>query len=233
MIELIDKLDWTTNSEIVAALISVYPKAYINIREFMEKEPEVGMKKGDLEVLVGKGVNGRIISDQLLVANRTDSLLKGIWSWIEDKYFSLGRGMSGNSRHSLVLMCSYGDGSPLNELNLGRYEGNDFLEGNPIDLMGDNSEARGTLREIRNREGVGSLVINGDYSIYHSGVKLPVNLENHDYNNEVGMGSRTEAMLEFSKRHPTYGDKPVWFYRLNGHKSIIQNGVEYKLRVDN
>lgn len=234
MIDLINEFDLATNPGIVASLISVCPKAYFNIREFLRKEPDIGMEKGDLEILVGKGVKERIISDQLLVANRVNSVLKGVRSWIEDKYFSLGRGMSGNSRHSLVLMCSYGKGSPLNELNLGRYEGNDLLKGNPVDLMEDDSNARRTLRETRSREGIGALVINGSYSLHHSGVRLPsVNLKNRDYNDEVERGSRTEAMLEFSRTHPTYGDKPVWFYRLNGHKSVIQNGKEYKLRADN
>ncbi len=243
MLELTNELDWAANSQIVLSLMSVYPKAYFNIRGFMKKELDVGMKKGDLEVLLEKGVNEKIIGDQLLVANRANSLLSGIWSWIEDKYFSLGNGMSGNSRHSLVLMCSYGDGSPLKELRLGRYEGNDFLKGSPVDLMGDNSEARKTLREIRNREGIGSLVINGAYSFYHSvvtyrfyhsGVQLPgVSLENNNYDDKVERGSKTGAMIEFSRRHPTHSNNPVWFYRLNGDKSIIQNGAEYKLCADN
>ena len=234
MIDLINEFDLATNPEVVASLISVYPGAYFNIRKFLKKEPEVGMEKRDLEILAGKGVNEGLIVDQWLVANRVNSVLNGIWNWVEDKYFSLGKGMSGNSRHSLVLMCSYGDGNPLNELNLGRYLGNDVLKGNPIDLMDDNPRVRRILREIRSREGIGSLVINGSYKLVHSGVQLPdVDLRDSEYADGEERGSKTEAMLEFSRRHPTYSDHPVWFYKLNGEKSVIQDGIECKLYANN
>ena len=233
MLEITNELDLATNS-LFLSLMSVYPGAYFKAREPMKRELEVSMRKRDLESLLYKGVNEKVISDQLLVANRANSLLNGMWGWIEDKYFTLGKKMSGNSRHSLVLMCSYGEGSPLKELKLGRYEGNDLLKGNPVDLMADDKEARSTLREIRNREGIGTLVINGTYSLYHSGVQLPiVNLHDRDYNDISEKGSKTEAMMEFSRRHPTYSNNPVWFYKLNGDRSIIQNGAEYNLYTDN
>lgn len=204
-----------------------------NIREVVKSE---GVMKrdglDDLEALLAAGVGERVIQDQLLVASRVSALLNGVREWVEDMYFSLGNniGMSGNSRHSLALMCSYGNGSPLQGLRLGRYLGNDVLKGSPVDLMGDNSEARRTLREIRSREGIGSLVINGTYSLYHSGVQLPgANLQAAEYGDEVERGSRTEAMIAFSKRHPTHSSSPVWFYKLNGNRSIIQNGREYEL----
>lgn len=234
MLEITNELGWATSPEIALSLISVYPGAYFKAREPMKKELKVGIKKIDLEILLANGVSEKVISDQLLIANRADSLLSGIWGWIEDKYFALGKGMSGNSRHSLVLMCSYGNGSPLKELRVGRYEGNDFLKGNPVDLMANDNEVKRTLREIRNREGVGALVINGTYSLYHSGVQLPVvNLESQGYSDMDEKGSKTEAMIEFSRRHPTYSNNPVWFYKLNGDRSIIQNGAEHKLYTDN
>ena len=234
MIEIMNDMELATNPGIVASLISVYPRAYFNIRKSLKKEPEVGMEKKDLEILAGKGVNEGLIVDQWLVANRVNSVLKGMWGWVEDKYFSLGRGMSGNSRHSLVLMCSYGDSSPIRELNLGRYLGNDVLKGDPVDLMDDNSKVRRTLREIRSREGIGSLVINGSYKLVHSGVQLPdVDLRDSEYADGEERGSKTEAMIEFSRRHPAYSDHPVWFYKLNGEKSVIQDGIECKLYENN
>ncbi|MBI2508316.1 hypothetical protein HYV89_05180 [Candidatus Woesearchaeota archaeon] len=230
MIELTTELDLAANSGIILSLISTYPGAYFKAREPLEGELRVSMMKRDLEGLLARGVSERIIADQTLVANRVDDLLSGIRGKAEDAYFSLGRWMSGSSRHSLVLMCSYGDGSPLVDLKLGRYRGNDFLKGNSINLMGEDTEVRKTLREMRSREGVGSLVINGHYGLYHSGVQLPnIDLDDLNYTDSIEKGSKTEAMLEFSRNHPTYGNDPVWFYRLNGHKSIIQNGVEHKL----
>lgn len=237
MIGLADELDWVVRggSEIIIALFTVFPKAYINARERSKKELAYSMRRQDLEHLAEKGVSERIVCDQVFVANRVNDVLSGLRSRIEDLYSSLGKGVSGNSRHSLVLMCNYGEGSPLNDFKLGRYLGNDVLKGDPIDLMGDDNEVRRTLRGIRTKEGVGSLVINGSYSLYHSGVQLPPvsGLENREYNDAVEVGSRTEAMLKFSKNHPTYGSNPVWFYKLNGNKSIIQNGIEYKLYADN
>ena len=234
MLEFLDEFNFAANPGIVLSLISTCPGAYFKARGPMKEELNVGMKKQDLEGLLDRGVSERIISDQLLVANRIDCLLNGIMGQIENIYFSLGRKMSGNSRHSLVLMCNYGDGSPLEVLKLGRYQGNDFLKGNPVDLMEDDREARRTLREIRNKEGVGSLVINGHYNLHHSGVQLPdVSLENRKYDDNIEKGSKTEAMVSFSRKHPTYGSDSVWFYKLNGERSIIQNGREYKLYADN
>ena len=195
---------------------------------------DIGMKKRDLEELLDKGVSERIIADQLVVANRINYLLRNVFGLIEETYFSLGKRMSGNSRHSLVLMCSYGDGSPLRDLKLGRYGGNDLLKGNPVDLMGETRGARRTLREIRSKEGIGSLVINGNYNLHHSGVQLPnVDIEYGGYEDGIERGSKTEAMVAFSKKHPTNDRNPVWFYKLNGDRSIIQSGVEYKLYSSN
>lgn len=188
----------------------------------------IEIERQGLEELLDQGVNERVISDQLVVANRIDSLLGGLRGWLEDRYASLGKWVSGNSRHSFVLMCSYGEGSPLNDLNLGRYGGNDFLKGEPMDLMGRDGNVREVLRGIRSREGIGSLVINGHFGLYHSGVQIP-NIDISGYQEDQERGSKTEAMLVFSKKHPTYSDNPVWFYRLNGHRSIIQNGREYML----
>ena len=211
-----------------------YP--FLNAIEPMEMGLEiglsVGMERPDLEELLDSGVSQKVVADQLLIANRVDYLLGGILGLIEDSYFSLGKMMSGNSRHSLVLMCSYGDGSPLKDLGIGRYWGNDFLKGEPIDLMGGNHRVKRTLREIRSKEGIGSLVINGSYNMYHSGVQLPnVDLEDSGYQEDLERGSKTEAIMAFSKKHPTDGSNPVWFYRMNGARSIIQNGAEYKLRT--
>jgi len=192
----------------------------------------VGMEKPDLEKLLDSGVSQRVVADQLFIANRVDHLLGGIFGWVEDSYFSLGRMMSGNSRHSLVLMCSYGDGSPLKDLGLGRYWGNDFLKGKSIDLMSEDHRVKRTLREIRSKEGIGSLVINGSCNIYHSGVQLPnVDLKDSGYQEDLERGSKTEAIMAFSRRYPTDSSNPVWFYKMNGDRSIIQNGAEYRLRT--
>lgn len=190
----------------------------------------VEIERQGLEELLDHGVSERVISDQIIVANRVNSLLGGLWGLLEDLYSSFGKWVSGNSRHSFVLMCNYGDKSPLKDFNLGRYGGNDFLNGNPVDLMGKDRNVRETLREIRNREGVGSLVINGHFGLYHSGVQIP-NIDISDYQEDQERGSKTEAILAFSRKHPTYDDNPVWFYRLNGHRSIIQNGKEYMLNA--
>ena len=91
-----------------------------------------------------------------------------------------------------------------------------------------------TLQKTRSMEGMGALVINGHFNLYHSGAQLPnVDLNSGDYQDHTERGSKTEAMLAFSKRHPTYGENPVWFYKLNGKKSIIQNGTEYVLNREN
>ena len=207
---------------------------YFGISEPIEQTLNLEIERPDLERLLDQGVSERVIIDQVLVANRVNNLLGGFRGRFEDFYFLLGKNVSGNDRHSLVLMCSYGDGSPLEPLGLGRYSGNDFLKGNPIDLMGDACLAKKTLQKTRSMEGMGALVINGHFNLYHSGAQLPnVDLNSGDYQDHTERGSKTEAMLAFSKRHPTYGENPVWFYKLNGKKSIIQNGTEYVLNREN
>ena len=100
--------------------------------------------------------------------------------------------------------------------------------------MGKEALAKETLQKVRSMEGMGALVINGHFSLYHSGTQLPnVDLGVDTYQDNAERGSKTEAMLAFSKQHPTYGDDPVWFYKLNGNKSIIQNGAEYVLCREN
>lgn len=232
MIEIVNDLDWTRNSDLIMALLSVYPGAYFKTRTQIENEPKYLLSQPDLEHLANKGVSEKVISDQILVSNRVDDVLSGFRSKVEDYLSSfLEKRISGSSRHSLALICSYGDGSPLNDLELGRYPGNDVIKGKPIDLMGNDGDVRGILREVRNREGIGSLVINGHYSLCHTGIQLrpAFNFGNGEYSDTVDVGSRTGAMIELSRAHPTYSRNPIWFYKLNGERSIIQNGKEYIL----
>ena len=227
MLEITNELDLATNS-LFLSLMSVYPGAYFKAREPMKRELEVSMRKRDLESLLYKGVNEKVISDQLLVANRANSLLNGMWGWIEDKYFTLGKKMSGNSRHSLVLMCSYGEGSPLKELKLGRYEGNDLLKGNPVDLMADDKEARRALRTIRTEEGVGLLkIFDGKYTLANSGLAFPFKGKSGEYNPSEKRGMMISSVLEFSREY-----HPAWFFRLNNGLSLIHNGKTYELEYD-
>ena len=93
--------------------LSILPYLSMSLAKPIEQELELEIERPDLEQLLNQGVSERVIIDQILVANRVNNLLGNWRGKLEDLYFLLGKNISGNDRHSLVLMCSYGDGSPL------------------------------------------------------------------------------------------------------------------------
>ncbi len=174
--------------------------------------------------------------DRILVAHRINNVVADgpkEKKLEEDAIESL----PGYSRHSLVILCSYGD--PLKQFKDLKIRRDDNIIQEPIDIFSTSyDELKSILNELRGKEGIISLVINdGKYQLMYSGIRLPEGSEENilalyknKYNistieelkNELSLtnkelgGFKTQAILYFSIKHSS-GDYAPWFLKVNGN----------------